>query len=413
MRNFIIILSYLILILASPSVEAISPADYENRFKIDMNANIPPINDLRFKFAPPPVYDRKFEYFWNIGTTFDKEFAQTIKNYGNRQTRLKWDSEDILLEQIKNTPPEYYPYIGPYLHTVPGISEKILNLPGIKETKNQFPQRIAPKFADIENLEFMSPALYFVLMPEIWQETNLTHEKIRFQTLPQKNHYDTAYIANVMKWVPPENFAPDKNIQEPLKSKLRTISPNASSPLTSKDVQAVARSLEALSDYGNNIYNKAKIIEAGNLLDKWENSQNIGTFVPYLKDLVHPCQRLVQKLKMQNMDKEFAQLIAPQGFNLEEWAYTCDKTIKAYRVLKMSSPELITLLLYKKNVYEKQLNLYSDKVAPSIAATMQSVIEMYKAPINDVLEVKKNQETIKKAFEKINYRIVFQPIYIK
>ena len=116
---------------------------------------------------------------------------------------------------------------------------------------------------------------------------------------------------------------------------------------------------------------------------------------------------------MQNMDKEFAQLIAPQGFNLEEWAYTCDKTIKAYRVLKMSSPELITLLLYKKNVYEKQLNLYSDKVAPSIAATMQSVIEMYKAPINDVLEVKKNQETIKKAFEKINYRIVFQPIYIK
>ena len=66
-----------------------------------------------------------------------------------------------MLEQLKNTPKEYYPYIGPYLHTIPGISEKVLNLPGIKETKTGFRKRIAPQLADIENLEFMSPALYF------------------------------------------------------------------------------------------------------------------------------------------------------------------------------------------------------------------------------------------------------------
>ena len=393
--------------------KAVSPADYADRFKVDMNADIPPIEELRKMFAPKPVYDRKFDYFWNISSLFDREFAQTVRSYGTRQTRLKWPGEDTMLEQIKNTPKEYYPYIGPYLHTIPGISEKVLNLPGIKETKNRFPGRVAEKFADIDNLEFMSPALYFVLMPEIWEESDLTREKVRFQTLPQVNRYDTSFMNRVTELVPPEDFAPGAKPEEPLASRLRTISPDASSPLTSKDIQAVARSLEALADYGADIHNQAKIIEAGSLLDAWENANGTGAILPNIKDLVHPCQRLVQKIKMQGMENEFSKIIAAEGFNMEEWAYTCDKTIKAYRVLRMSSAELMTLLLYKRNIYEKQLNLYSDKIAPSIAVTMQSIVEMYDAPVENVLEVKKNQKTVKNAFERIGYRIVFQPIYIK
>ena len=102
---------------AAATAEAVSPADYADRFKVDMNERIPPIEELRKMFAPKPVYDRKFDYFWNIGTVFDKGFAKTIRQYGTRQTRLKWPGEDIMLEQLKNTPKEYYQYIGPYLHT--------------------------------------------------------------------------------------------------------------------------------------------------------------------------------------------------------------------------------------------------------------------------------------------------------
>ena len=189
---------------AAATAEAVSPADYADRFKVDMNEQIPPIEELRKMFAPKPVYDRKFDYFWNIGTVFDKGFAKTIRQYGTRQTRLKWPGEDIMLEQLKNTPKEYYQYIGPYLHTIPGISEKILNYPGIKETKNQFPKRIAPQLADIENLEFMSPALYFALNPDLWEESNLSREQVKFRTLPQVNRYDTSFIDKVMETVPPE-----------------------------------------------------------------------------------------------------------------------------------------------------------------------------------------------------------------
>lgn len=246
----------------------------------------------------------------------------------------------------------------------------------------------------------MSPALYFALNPDLWEESNLSREQVKFRTLPQVNRYDTSFINKVMETVPPEDYAPGAKPKEPLESRLRTISPDASSPLTGRDVQAVARSLEALADYGADLNNQAKIIEAGALLDAWENSQGRGTMLPNLKDLVHPCQRLVQKIKMQGMEGEFAKIVAGEGFNPEEWAYTCDKTIKAYRVLRMSSPELLTLLLYKRNIYENQLNLYSDKTAPNIAVTMQGIIEMYKAPVNDMMEVKKNQKALKKAFEK-------------
>ena len=413
MRFIYACLVLMTVVLASAAAEAVTPADYAGRFEVDMKEDIPPLEELRRMFAPKPVYDRKFDYFWNIGKVFDKGFAQTIRSYGTRQTRLKWPGEETMLEQLKNTPKEYYPYIGPYLHTIPGISEKVLNLPGIKETKNRFPKRIAPQLADIENLEFMSPALYFVLMPELWKDNDVSREKMKFQRLPQTNRYDTAFIKKVMETVPPEDYAPGAPPQEPLQSRLRTISPDATSPLTGKDVQAVARSLEALADYGENINNKAKIIEAGALLDAWENSKGTGAILPNIKDLVNPCQRLVQKIKMQGMEHEFSEIIAGEGFNMEEWAYTCDKTIKAYRVLRMSTPELMTLLLYKRNVYQNQLNAYPEKIAPSVAVTMQSMVEMYKAPLNDVLEVKKNHQAVKDAFEKIKYRIVFQPIFLK
>ena len=413
MRFIYACLVLMTVVLASAAAEAVTPADYAGRFEVDMKEDIPPLEELRRMFAPKPVYDRKFDYFWNIGKVFDKGFAQTIRSYGTRQTRLKWPGEETMLEQLKNTPKEYYPYIGPYLHTIPGISEKVLNLPGIKETKNRFPKRIAPQLADIENLEFMSPALYFVLMPELWKDNDVSREKMKFQRLPQTNRYDTAFIKKVMETVPPEDYAPGATPQEPLQSRLRTISPDATSPLTGKDVQAVARSLEALADYGENINNKAKIIEAGALLDAWENSKGTGAILPNIKDLVNPCQRLVQKIKMQGMEHEFSEIIAGEGFNMEEWAYTCDKTIKAYRVLRMSTPELMTLLLYKRNVYQNQLNAYPEKIAPSVAVTMQSMVEMYEAPLNDVLEVKKNHQAVKDAFEKIKYRIVFQPIFLK
>ena len=89
------------------NVWAISPLDYEDRFIVDMDAQVPPLKELRKKYASPSKYDRKFEYYWNIGTNFDKSFGNTIKTYGTREKRIKWDNEDALLKTFENLPKKY------------------------------------------------------------------------------------------------------------------------------------------------------------------------------------------------------------------------------------------------------------------------------------------------------------------
>lgn len=393
---------------------AIAPADYAQRFKVDMNDKIPPIEELRKKFAPKPKFDRKFDYYWNIGDKFNQDFSQTIQTYGTREKRLKGQNEDLLINSIAALPKETYPYIGPYMHTIPGMPEKLLNMPGIKETKNKFPERVAKAVADIENLEYISPAFYFLLMPEVWgEENNLDRILSETKIIQPSNKHNYQTINDVSKVIKPEDYAFGANPEAAVETKLRTITPNASSPLTSKDIQAVAASFYEIGEFSKNIYILSEVIEAGAFLDAWENSEDKGTILPNLKDLVNPCQRLIQKLKMQGLEKEFSLLIAQQGFSQEEWGYTCDKTIKAYRVLNMTSNETLAVMLYRRNINKNALLSYSKDIAPSIAMTMQSMVEMYQAPIDDVIEVKKNSQTLKKAFEHLGYRIVSQPIYIK
>ncbi len=396
------------------SANAIAPSDYAHLFKVDLDEELPPIEELRKQFYPKPVFDRKFRYYWAIGPIFDKEFAQTIKSYGTRTKRLKWEGEDELYEMISAMPKSYYEYIGPYLHTVPGIPEKILNMPGIKETKNKFPSRVAPKFQDIENLEMMSPAYYFLLMPELWANDGSPQEYVEVQVLPEpENKYEPEKFDNIAKIAKPEDFMPGAKDKTPIEKKLRTVKPEANSPLTTPDIIAVAATLKDLGDFDSDIFVQARIAETAFLLDSWEKAKGTGPGVPHLKDLVVPCARLVQKLRLAGLDREFKTVIAKHGFDEKEWAYTCDKTIKAYRLLNMTQDELLTLKLYRKNVLADALSGMNYKYGPLIATTMQGTIERFDAPIEDMLEVKKNSALIKKVLKDNKMRIVGQKIFMQ
>ena len=400
-------------VMLSNSSMAIAPSDYAENFIIDLDEPLPRIEELREQFRPAPVYDRKFDYYWNIGTEFDREFAQTIRRYGTRNKRLKWASEEKLLDLLQSVPPEMYEYIGPYLHTVPGIPEKILNMPGIKETKNKFPSRIASRFADIEDIEMLSPAFYFLLMPEIWPENQDPNEKPVPAPLPlPSNKYNPKLLDSITKVVRPEDFAPGAVVKSPLRSRLRTLDPEASSLLSSPDVKAVAKTIVNLIDFGNNIDVQLRIIEAGNLLDAWDEARGKGLGVAHLKEIVHPCSRLVQKVRLAGLERDFKRIIAKNAFDEKSWAYTCDKTIKAYRLLNISQIEAQTLMLFRKNVFMDQLGRYNYKYGPIIAAIMQSTVERYNAPLSDMLEVKRNYSEIENALRESKLRIGTDPIFI-
>ena len=95
---------------------------YDKYFEVDLSENLPDydtlLQDYRDKHT---VYDRKYDWHWNIGNLFDAVFRATINDYGGTDKRVKAANEEALLSALEMIPPEYYQYIGPYLHTVPTI----------------------------------------------------------------------------------------------------------------------------------------------------------------------------------------------------------------------------------------------------------------------------------------------------
>lgn len=400
--------------LLSQNVEA-ATADFAKYFKVDMSMPLPKYEDLQQKYIiERRRYNRRYEYYWGIGNLFDNVFRSTITDYGSSERRIRHEHEEDLLDMLSLIPKEYYQYIGPYLHTVPNMPEKVLNMPGIKETKNKFPTRIAPQLAGIEDLEFLSPYLYYLLMPEMWPENRIPQEMPVMKKSSPKVEYDEKLYQKIRTLVPEDEFIPGAKPEVKVgNSDLRTIHPDVNSPLTSADIKAFARTLPKVYAIGENIYTMGRIYGAGNLLDIWEIENNIGLPMNSLKDIVNPCQRLVQKLRLAGLETNLRLAVGGEGFSPEEWAYTCDKTIKAYRMGMIRSGTLASIKAFQNGAYDEYLEeTLGGKKADLQFATMQAMVEMYKAPLNDILEVRKNRKLLKKEFEAGKYRILGQPISV-
>lgn len=411
-KKFIISLIVSLFSGVGPSMAINEAQEYSKFFEIDLEAPLPTQQELVKKYVlDSPDYDNRYSFGWNIGTVFDEVFKLTIVNYGNYEKRLKPQNEEMLLDMLANLPKESYEYIGPYLHTVQGISEKVLNLPGIKETKNKFPSRIAPQLKDIEDLEFLAPYLYFVLMPEVWPGNYKPEELPKRKLYSPKVVYDPKFYERIAQYVPVEEFVKDDNEKPKVtKSDLRTVKVTKTSPLTSADVKAFNRSLSKVSAFGNSGDNFINLIHIGGLFNAWEQEQGKGLSVNAVKDLVNPCQRLVQKVKIIGKELEFAQAVGAEGFDVNGWAYTCDKTIKAYRVSRMSSSMLMGIKSYQRGVYDASLSYMNDRNKEMLFSTMQSAIEMHKAPLNDVLEVRKNRKELEDELSKMQNMLIVSPI---
>ena len=401
-------------LLLSQNVEA-ATADFAKYFKVDMSMPLPKYEDLQQKYIiERRRYNRRYEYYWGIGNLFDNVFRSTITDYGSSERRIRHEHEEDLLDMLSLIPKEYYQYIGPYLHTVPNMPEKVLNMPGIKETKNKFPTRIAPQLAGIEDLEFLSPYLYYLLMPEMWPENRIPQEMPVMKKSSPKVEYDEKLYQKIRTLVPEDEFIPGAKPEVKVgNSDLRTIHPDVNSPLTSADIKAFARTLPKVYAIGENIYTMGRIYGAGNLLDIWEIENNIGLPMNSLKDIVNPCQRLVQKLRLAGLETNLRLAVGGEGFSPEEWAYTCDKTIKAYRMGMIRSGTVASIKAFQNGAYDEYLEeTLGGKKADLQFATMQAMVEMYKAPLNDILEVRKNRKLLKKEFEAGKYRILGQPVSV-
>lgn len=393
-------------------------SDFEERFKVDMDMELPDFKEYLKKMqSMQPVYDRGYKYRKKIGNTFKKEFGKAIKMYGMSEGRIKHQYEDDLMEMIMMLPKDMYQYIGPYLHQVPGIPEKILNIPGIKETKNQFPQKVAEKMLKIENIELISPALYFVLMPEVWEVKEPEAEDAP-QEVPIKKPDAKIELPDFLKErigvkepeAPKTKASAQRRAQ--FVPNIRTLNPSKVTPLTTKDAEAFLSTIDDIVNWGmeDNMRVFSRLTTSEVVLDMWEEENGLALTQNTLKDAVNPCQRLILKIKLANLYAEFKLLLSKYGFTPEGWAYVGDKTIKAFRVAN-SNPRMAEVIsIHRKGGYDEYLNQLPEKWRDEMFATEAALVKMYSVFKEDVDAVRPLADKLDEKFLKINGAILTAPV---
>ena len=388
-------------------------SDYASAFDINLEEDkLPTMNELQKSFDKTDIYNAKYDSFYDLLDDFDRPFYLTIMTYGSSEKRMKWDDEDMFLEFLRLVPKEYYQYLGPMLFEVPDMSEKILNLPGIKETKNKFPTRIAEEVKDIKDLEFMSPAYYYLLMPEMWPSYKEKIEQPQMTPYFPKVKYNPKFYAAIKKLIKPEKYMPGyKEKARKTKSDLRTLYPTKDTLLTSADIKAFMMTIDAVDEWAQKLENQYALVKVDIMWSVLEQEDTSRPFVHYsFKDLVNPCARLVQKARIAGKELELAKLVAPQGFTLNEWAYTCDKAIKAYRLANISTPVMQVVREYQRGIYDGEIKGISAYTQNMRFLAMQFMIQSFKAPLSDVLEYKKNRVEFDRKIKDHGFQLFGLPI---
>jgi len=191
------------------------------------------------------------------------------------------------------------------------------------------------------------------------------------------------------------------------KMNIRTVSPSLKTTLTYKDVEAFIATMDVLKKWADNDnYKKYSVLIGGDaLLNAWETEQGTALSQNGLKDVVNPCQRIVLKTRFSGLYDEFAGLVAQEGFTPEEWAYTCDRTIKAYRVADASLDLGYAIKFHRKGYFDHYIEKLPRRWKNEMYAVEEAIIKMYETTPEDVNAVKPYKEEILK--EIIKNRGVF------
>lgn len=396
--------------------------DYAPYFNVDMQIEIPDIKEygqkLRKRYKAS-LYDKGYISYFDMGTKFKKEFSQTIKYYGLSEGRIKADYEDELLDILRWMPKEMYQYIGPMLHQVPGMPEKILNLPGIKETKNKFPEDIAERFKGRENIEYLSPALYFLLMPNTWdkkQPTDLDKPQVVKVKKPRIDvelpDFLKEKIGVPLKTASKAPATAQKKAIPAYALNIRTVSPSMTTTLTYKDIEAFISTIDIIMDWGykNHMKKYSELIGGEIMLNTWEKEQGTALTQNDLKDIVNPCQRLVLKTRFAGLYDEFAALVAQKGFTPEEWGYTCDRTIKAFRVADANLGVAYAVKFHRQGYYKTFIEKLPEKWKDEMYAVEAAIVKMYSPIREDVEAVRPYRYEILKKLTEIRGIMLTGPI---
>lgn len=323
--------------------------------------------------------------------------------------------EDDIYRLILMLPKYAYQYIGPFIHEMPYVSDRILNIPGIKETKGKFPTRIAPQMKEYVKKygKYMSTHLYIYLMPEAWARPQ--REKSTFKgyskiiKIDENTKPDDLFILNNVSLLNKHQMlSADKyRTGEALQKKVRPQTPaekvTQTSALTEGDVEAALASFKAIEqEFGTNRFDEFHTA----LRDMSLSDNNL------MGEMLNPMQTLVDKINRLPEKDRFAKTVAKHGFTPESWGITVDKIIKARRVANMSPAVALNLAAWRKlKKPPKSFDVLSPRDRQVSWDSIQLFLGMYTSSKENLLAIKNYGDNIRKVFATRDMMFIETPVY--
>ena len=388
--------------------------EYIHIYDVDLQEKIPYLWRVHEEYKKDnSLYDRKYDYKWRIPTVFNSDFRQKIKTFGSFEKRFDNPDEEEILRDLKRMPKAFYPYIGPMLHNIRGLSGKILDMPGIKETKNKFPDKIASKLRDIPDIEFVTPDLYIFLSPQFWGEDMNTLEfpKELTESLESSRiRINPQFIRRVREKVKISDFYPGAKPKAPDLG-LRNYVADKNTPLSGADVKAFLNTFDGLEKFSKTKENDLNLIMIDTLINYWDDKNGTDRQVSFLKGVVNPCQTIVRKVKWAGLRSQFQDAIGGEAFGLDDWAYTCDKIIKAYRVLSMKQAHVAIINALRRGYPYTQLDKLNFTPEERLRQRyfLEAALHLYDSNSADLAAVRPFYKEITDKLLKIDYLYVGTP----
>ena len=406
---------YLLFLLLAAFPAHAQLKEYIHIYDVDLQEKIPYLWRVHEDFKKDTaLYDRKYDYRWRIPTVFNSDFRQKIKTFGSVERRFNNPDEDAILQDLKRMPKAFYPYIGPMLHNMRGLSGKVLDLPGIKETKNKFPEKIASRLQNIPNLEYVSPELYIYLSPQFWGEDMNTLEFPKELTEQEEElpniRINPEFIRHVTAKINLSDYYPGAKPKAPNLG-LRHYVADKDTPLSGADVQAFLNTFDGLEKFRKTKDNELKLIMVDSLINYWDEKNGTDRQVSFLKGVVNPCQTIVRKIKWSSLRSQFQDAIGSEAFGIDDWAYTCDKVMKAYRVLTMKQAHISIINALRKGYPYTQLDKFdfTPEERQRQRYFLEATLHLYDSTPNDVAAVRPFYRQITDKLLKIDYLYVGTP----
>ncbi len=284
-------------------------------------------------------------------------------------------NEEILVQQLFKLPFEYRQYVFPALHEMRGLSYKTRTMPEIAEWKGKKPTRLAPEVQEFtkEQLDYLSPALYPSLMPEVWHSFYQNKDVYTQNKIPPTYSFEQQIFKVIPSRYP--NLE-EKNIR-PFHFPLEE-----TGDLTVQDVQNVMSAINALKSFEKTEKGQKVIKEIILALP----AQDV------FQAMENPCLSLMDRLYHTDGKNDIDEILLKNQLTRLDFSNKCDRTLKAFRVLN-APPSVIRSLKKTKSDFMLKGNTLSPMLVQGIKTTL-ALFQTKRADIYVVRACQKDLNTL-------------------